>query len=229
MVYLTEDILKQTTKTKTGEIKLLGLAAVKLHVAAIINLYQQQVNANANNHNHPRSELVNGLIQSVAAREHAVNTSAHVDRQRNTLADGISTSREIQKVCDLFMSKNSSLGIRDRMAMALTTFNILRGESARALELPDLFTLELEREGPIVCHALVMIMRQGKMNPFGKLEYGATMRNQNVNICPHGTLALSLFDRFHVQQEPFPDFNAREKWYNIKASRLIFSFRLCII
>ncbi|DAZ95771.1 TPA: hypothetical protein N0F65_010273 [Lagenidium giganteum] len=43
---------------------------------------------------------------------------------------------------------------------------ILRGESARNRELPDLLFVELENEGFTVCCAMAMVMDQGKTNPF---------------------------------------------------------------
>ena len=91
----------------------------------------------------------------------------------------------------------------------------------RDVEFPDLFTLLLEQEGYQGCYALVMIMRQGKTNQFGRIEYGSSFRNSNVNVCPHGALSLVLFDRFHVQGELFPDFTTPRNWYSTKVDYIL--------
>lgn len=45
---------------------------------------------------------------------------------------------------------------------------------------------------------IVLTMLQGKMNADGKLLYGVVVRNKDVEICPVGTLAFYLFERFMV-------------------------------
>ncbi|EGZ23183.1 hypothetical protein PHYSODRAFT_324419 [Phytophthora sojae] len=56
---------------------------------------------------------------------------------------------------------------------------LLRDESARNLELPDLFSVELEHEGFTDCRALVMIMEQGKTNQYGRRDFGSCIRHRN--------------------------------------------------
>lgn len=93
---------------------------------------------------------------------------------------------------------------------------LLRGESARNLELPDLFSVILEHEGFTDCRALVMIMEQGETNRFGRREFGSCIRHINVEVCPVGALTLYLFYRWCVQMELLPNFLAPEDWYDIK-------------
>ncbi|KAG2213362.1 hypothetical protein INT47_009035 [Mucor saturninus] len=42
------------------------------------------------------------------------------------------------------------------------------------------------------------------------------IRSTQVEICPIMIFGLYLFWRFHVQNEPFPDFTTSENWYRIK-------------
>ena len=42
------------------------------------------------------------------------------------------------------------------------------------LELADMFILDLEKEGPTECKAMIVIMEQGKANQFAQKELGAS-------------------------------------------------------
>ena len=48
---------------------------------------------------------------------------------------------------------------------------VLRGESRRIAQLPDLVILSLLNEGPTPCEVLTLIMRNGKANKHHKVEY----------------------------------------------------------
>lgn len=89
-----------------------------------------------------------------------------------------------------------------------------RDESTRKLQLPDLFSMELLNEGPTPCIAAMVIMDQGKINQFGRIEYGGCIRHRDVELCLVGALALYLFGRFHIIGEVFPDMKARQNWYD---------------
>lgn len=201
-----------------GISRTLGYSALNGYVAGITALYVKQKSSMVNSEEHPRSQAVSNLLKSIKAKEANTAKLSYEDRQRNTAADGISTTKEVESICDWYFSRNTSEGIRDRMSMSMCVMNILRGESMRELELPDLFTMLLENEGSKPCYAFVMIMRQGKTNQFNKLEYGSSMRNKNVKICSHGALALMFFGRFHLQGEPFPDFSSPRNWYDTKVT-----------
>lgn len=57
-------------------------------------------------------------------------------------------------------------------------------------------------------------MTFGKTNQYSKIEYGSSVRYRDVEVYSVGTLALDFFSRFHFENEEFPDFTARENWYN---------------
>jgi hypothetical protein len=96
---------------------------------------------------------------------------------------------------------------------------LLRGETTRRVELADLLGMDLPDEGPVDCPALLMRMAQGKTNRFGRVEYGATVRNRNHQVCAFGALALYFFYRWHVSGEPFPYFTTNRDWFNIKVAK----------
>ncbi|MGH7974160.1 MAG: hypothetical protein ACREBR_01445, partial [bacterium] len=59
------------------------------------------------------------------------------------------------------------------------------------------------------------ILGQGKTNQFGKIEFGAAMRNR-VRLCLFGALAMWLFWTFEIEGEPYPDFSESRNWYDTK-------------
>lgn len=106
--------------------------------------------------------------------------------------------------------------LRNSLAFLLSHFCLLRGESARKAELPDLQVVNLEGEGSTRCPALVIIIRQGKTNHFGKLEVGTCIRNSHVEICPFMMLGVYFFARFQLENESFPVFTESKDWFHIK-------------
>jgi hypothetical protein len=91
---------------------------------------------------------------------------------------------------------------------------LLRGESRRLVELPDLFTIPLSNEGPTPCSPMIMIMNNGKINQFGRLEYMGVMRRQDPLLCTMNQTAFYLFFRWQIVQEPVPQFQNRWLWYD---------------
>ena len=63
---------------------------------------------------------------------------------------------------------------------------LLRGESRRQLQFPDMFTLSLPNEGPTTCWPMILILDNGKTNKLGKLEYIAVMRHRDPLLCTMG-------------------------------------------
>jgi hypothetical protein len=96
---------------------------------------------------------------------------------------------------------------------------LLRGESRRQLELADLFTILLSHEGPTPCWPMIMIMNNGKSNPFGRLEYMGVMRHRDPLLCTMGQMAFYLFYRWNIAQEPPPQFKQRQQWYGLHLLR----------
>lgn len=76
-----------------------------------------------------------------------------------------------------------------------------------------------ENEGITDCYALVMVLRQGKTNQEGRLEFAACLRNKNVNICPQMMLSFYLFYRWHIFGEAFPSFDQNRDWFYYKLTR----------
>ena len=77
----------------------------------------------------------------------------------------------------------------------LSHYGLLRGQNTWGVELSDLQTLELDKEGYTVSHALVILLQNGKRNQDGRLELMGVMRAKNPMSCAIGALAFMLFDQ----------------------------------
>jgi len=139
-----------------------------------------------------------------------------VNRGVGSLLDGYCTTDDLVAISRYYMNLNSGNDLRNRMIHFLCHACLLRGESARNLELLDLLSVVLEHEGHSDCRALVIIMEHGKTNQYGRREFGSCIRHRNVEICPVGALAFYLFFRWNIQNEVVPNFLVPEDWYDIK-------------
>lgn len=96
------------------------------------------------------------------------------------------------------------------------------------MEFPDLQAMLLEKEGITPCHTLVMVLKQGKTNQEGLLEFAACLRNKNVYICPQMMLSFYLFYRWHIAGEAFPEFNENRDWFDFKLTRFKLNLKKAI-
>ena len=84
------------------------------------------------------------------------------------------------------------------------------------IEFPDFFILICDDEGPQQSLAIVMNLRQGETNKYGRLERNGMFRHQDVTICGVGGLGLKFFWRFHILNEPALDFSDPKVWFHIE-------------
>ncbi|KAG1512971.1 hypothetical protein G6F53_004786 [Rhizopus delemar] len=142
-----------------------------MYVAAITYLYTQQVPSRINSNEHPRVAC-RKLIKACQRREELTKRANFEDRGVNAVLDGYSTSEEIPRIVNYYINKNNLSNLRNGLAFLLSHFCLLRGESARGAEFPDLQTINLEGEGPSqqACPALILVMKNGKTNKNGRLE-----------------------------------------------------------
>lgn len=180
-----------------------------------MHLYERQVSLKINSNPHPRQTFA-GLLQRIRKQEEETKLANFEDRGVGTIMDGYTTTDEIANIISFYFGENSVQDLRSALSFLLSHFCLLRGEAARRAELPDLQMVNLEGEGSGKCPAMVLVMRQGKTNKFGKLEIGACLRNKRVEICPFMMLSVYLFGRFHVEGESFPNFEKSQNWFNIK-------------
>jgi hypothetical protein len=216
---LRDELLERAAMT-SDTVKRVGLATVKMYIAAVVDLHNEQSLADPHsNRPHPHGKLVDALLQSLKYEEQKHKRDNYVDRGVGTVADGYSTTAEMVKLVDHYFRKNTQEGLRNGTAFLLQHYGLLRGESIRMMEFPDLQCMLFENEGISTCYALVMVLKQGKTNQEGRLEFSACLRNKNILICPQMMLSCYLFYRWHIAGEPFPDFNENRDWFDYKLTR----------
>lgn len=200
--------------------KKVKVSTLEQYIAAITDLYKMQVQKKINCNEHPRATVVS-LIKNAKQQEFQVRRQNCEDRGEGTLADGYTSLDQVAKVVQFYLnnSRNHGENLRDSLAFLFSHYFLLRGESIRNAELTNFQTFNLDNESArpdIACPALVMVLKQGKTNKNNRLELTGCIRSTRVEICPIMSLGLYLFWRFHVQNEPFPDFTHSTNWYLIK-------------
>lgn len=105
----------------------------------------------------------------------------------------------------------------------------LRGEIVLALELSELFSVDIPHQCDTRCPALFMITREGtginlrqvffvgKRNQFNRIEYGVMIRSRDPVLCPLNALCFYLLSRLDLNREAFPDLSDGDKWFTMKA------------
>ncbi|OWZ17641.1 hypothetical protein PHMEG_0008395 [Phytophthora megakarya] len=212
-LFLTERVVGHESKKKRKKGSIIGGSTVCGYVDAVVDLYNQQVAFRVNSNDHPRFPQVKQLIKNAQAQATATKKQNYQDRGVGSLLDGYHSEAQFRQICDAFFDLND---IRGRAAFLVSHYGLLRGENIRDLELADMFSQELDREMYLTCIALVLLIQHGKTNTFGKLQHVGFIRNKDVHLCPVGAVAFYLFERFHVDSEPFPSFQLSKDWYDIK-------------
>ena len=203
----------------------LGPEAVEQYVSALCNLYHEQVSLRNNTHPSPRGVMLHTVLDNRLRGESKRRKQQYVDRGANTLMDTYDDD-SIRKLVQAgwkgwesqpkanHASINSFL--RTGLDFILAHNMILRGEVRRQIELADLFTLELQNEGPTPCMAVVLLMDNGKTNQRGRTEYAVIARHKDVSLCAQAMLAFYLFYRWEVVREAPPRFQQNQEWYDMK-------------
>jgi hypothetical protein len=105
--------------------------------------------------------------------------------------------------------------LRNRAGYLLSENGLLRGENVWDLQLPDFFSVEMEEEGPTDCTAMVILKGRGKTNQYSKPCFSGYYCHSDVTLCSVSCIAFYLFLRYHILEEPFPDFSTSPGWYDI--------------
>ncbi|KAE8255342.1 hypothetical protein A4X03_0g5579 [Tilletia caries] len=189
--------------------KTIGWSTVKGYVTAVTDLWQQQQLRGVNSDPNPRQGAVGQLLAVEQLKE---------NERKRTHMDGYSRE-QMRAAVDHFITRNSDASLRDCVCFLLSHFALLRGDDLRPIELADIHHLEMRNEGLSDCFAIMLLLRHGKTNKHGRVEFGSFIRNKDANICPVGFLAMYLFSRFHITGLPAPDFTSSDRWYPLKLFR----------
>ena len=110
-----------------------------------------------------------------------------------SLQDGYTTSAELRNIFNSALQRRTAAGLRDRLAMCLGHYALLRSSNILPIELADLSAVDLDNEGPSPCFAVILILREGKTNQEARIEYGSFTRSRDPETCAVGALAFWLF------------------------------------
>ncbi|KAJ5904866.1 short-chain dehydrogenase [Penicillium subrubescens] len=186
------------------------------YISSLIDLWTEQSSLGLNPYPHPRGALLRGLMKSLKREKAKRARETFEDRAICKLNDGY-TVEEYHRLCSVTLTMKDQLGpwLRTRLDIQLLHAGVLRSQSNRLAELPDLFLQQLggeEGEGSWTPCVILMIT-DGKTLEAGRTDYTGILRHRDPVLCPLASLALYLFWRFDMAGEPPPDFNSRRSWY----------------
>ena len=97
-LFLEEKVVNRPRKKVKagGQPKQIGIATLEAYIAAITDLYQQQVALKVNAHQHPRTDAVKAFLRNAHYEEVQKKRKAYVDRGIGTLLDGYSTNDQVR-------------------------------------------------------------------------------------------------------------------------------------
>jgi len=192
---------KDRVREGSGEVtQTLAAGSVEAYVSAILRLWKVQYDRRPQDspmQPPTRSQALKDFLKSRLAQETTREREEFVDRAAGTLMDGYTMDELARAV--RFCWEGWQLGsegpaktgskrkrsttvtpesyLRTAVDILLSHSMLLRGESRRNAELPDLFAIEMKNEGATPCWAMLLIMDNGKTNQFGKIQYGVAVRH----------------------------------------------------
>jgi Centromere DNA-binding protein complex CBF3 subunit, domain 2 len=185
LLFVDTQIIGRTASTKrirTNEAgdtvtPTISTATVELEVSAIISLWNFQYSSPSCPVKEApvRSEALKILLKTNQSKEASRKKNQFEDRALGTLLDGYNSDQMAKVVrfgWDGWQDPNTKRVIPATIESHLRTsvdflFShsmLLRGENIRMAQLADLFTIELENEGPTPCQILFLIINNGKTN-----------------------------------------------------------------
>ena len=234
LLFLKKKVLQRPIKpTRGGQfgedgrriVRTLSYRSIESYVSALASLWSRQAALKTNHYPPPRGTLVKAVLKNRQYTEAARRRTEYVDRGALTIQDGYSpeTFSRVVRACwqsapagivKASVSTSTFAGLRTAVDLLFAHNMLLRSESQRHIQLPDLFALPLAHEGPSPCVAAVLITDQGKKNQFGKIQYSAVVRHRDVRVCTIAHLAAYLVYRWDITGEAPPRFQRRRLWYD---------------
>ncbi|KAJ5142583.1 short-chain dehydrogenase [Penicillium bovifimosum] len=215
----------RTRQDRSKVAQTLGTNSITQYVSAIVDLWKFQKSIGTNSSPNPRGYTGSALMTGRLHKESERKREQYLDRAAGTLQDGYSRDKikDFIRYCwqgwrskDLKHRKPQAQEsyLRTAVDFLFSHNMLLRGESRRCLQFPDLFTISMPNEGPTPCWPMIMIMDNGKTNQFGRLQYMGVMRHQDPLLCTMSQAAFYLFYRWQIVGESPPQFRSRPQWYN---------------
>jgi hypothetical protein len=200
--------------------------SVRGYISAIQRLYEEQKTRGLNPAPRPQGIALKALKENILRQTWARKRSERGDRGEGTIKDSYMPSQIFDHTTTVWRERKAiGCAFRTQIDFLLDNHMLLRSSNRLPIELPDYFCLDLPNEGvqrsedAITTKALVILIRQGKTNQHGRMEYGATLRHRDPKACLVSALAFWFFWRWQCEGERFPRFARSEDWYDIKVLR----------
>ncbi|KAG2224285.1 hypothetical protein INT45_012853 [Circinella minor] len=191
-----------TTVEEEVEAYVIGFSSIEQYVSAVVLLFHDQCRLNLNvPTNHPRIPDVKTLLKNERKKETRRRKENYADRVAGSILDGYSTTDELAKVVDYFLTKDRPEHYRNAVMFLASHFGLMHGGNVREIELADVHYIPLQGEGPnpeVECPCLILLMDHGKTNQFGKQEHASAIRCGYVEICLWMTPGIYFFRRWHI-------------------------------
>ena len=155
------------------------------------------------------TDTLKQIIKEVKTRKNAVTKALFKERIDGEY-DPFKMIGEVPKIEKYLWEYNNmtpSFGassLRDRFQFLMSLCGVLRSESLFKADLSDLMDIKLESQltkEPSPYHVLILRIGEGKQNS-DKSIYGRCIRHRDPRLCGVGALAMYLFLRFQVTEEP---------------------------
>jgi hypothetical protein len=213
------DAVVETASPANSEGTLYSLSTIEAYVAAVMQLWHQQVAHGHPNTVNPRGTAVKGFLNQRRLQRARLDRENYVDRGIDGINSGYNQDQWLQIHSWLLTNVDTyHQNLRTRVDLLFGHYYLLRGENRRNLDISHLAVIQYPSdEGPTPCDCLVLTIREGKLNKVGNIEHMGSFRHKNPLLCSQGSLAQYFFYRWHIAGEAPPTFRRRRDWYNIKA------------
>lgn len=139
----------------------ISVSALANQVSALVDLWNEQRQAEGNSFTTPRDKDVKELLMTYKRETNYRRIVERADRGIGTPLEQLQNPHDaIRILSGHFTSANTSDGLRNNVIMLFSLAAILRGETMRKLELADMFTLDLSYNERTI-QALVLCQTQG--------------------------------------------------------------------
>jgi hypothetical protein len=200
--------------SESNTTKSVGFHTVAAYVNAIMDLWRVQYELQSNDRVPIRPSSVKELLKQKKVLTVQEEDKTFVDRGIGTMVDNIDGCA-LTAISNNFFSEGTEQGMKHRAAALLSVALACRGDNLRSLRLSTIGIVNFKNEGVRGAYLLRSVWRKSKKNQYGNAEQTTTMRHKDASRCPFGALAAYFFYRWHVGDEPWPDFSAPSQWYDI--------------
>lgn len=188
---------------------------VDSYIKAMTNLYQDQksLHSEMKNEEHPRSSGVRTLMEVYLRRSAKNKRTIDVSNLVTDLGSETGILREVMRSAWIHRypkpekgnktKTRIGIGLRERLFASWGHFLMTRAENMRMATLPDIRPYSFDNEGATrgggqFILGIVLTMLQGKTNREGQTRETCMIRNDDVEICPVGSLAFHFLERWMV-------------------------------